>query len=172
MESSLACRDKRQRHSDHRDEPIPKLRKKSIKKKITNVNQDCLELICDKLDIADLLRVANSNSWLKLAAVSVFGRKFSQLKVLFTDIYPKYHVNFKENRKIVVGGLKTCLQFLRCFGEHMKILEISFVYSNEAQHSYIDEYIIKFCKNSLVELKVYGRLSSLMTEINTPFPGE
>lgn len=116
-----------------------KRRKLSEKLKITDINHDCLKNILENLDIGDLLNVANSNKWLKSAAASVFGRKFSLQNVQFTDIYPKYGAVFERDGTIFVGGLKPCLHFLRCFGESVKKLNVPFVDSTKKHHFAMDE---------------------------------
>lgn len=160
--------------SNHNDQSFPKKKrsKLSMKTKITDVNSDCLEKIFEYLDIDDLLHVADSNKWLQISAGSVFCHKFGQQKVQLTDIYPKYGAVFQRDGTIVVGGLKTCLQLLRCFGEFVKNLDISFVDSTKKHHFLMDQYINEFCADSLIELRVYGRLTSLMKDVKKPFSGE
>lgn len=161
---------KRHLQFDNSDQSNQAKRRNALKKtKITDIDFVCLEFILENLNIGDLLHVADSNKQLQFAAASVFSRKFGQQKILLTDIYPKYHTLFERDGSIVVGGLKTCLQFLRCFGVSIKKLDISFVDSSKNHHFLMDEYINQFCADSLIELSVYGRLTSLMNDIKKPF---
>ncbi|XP_055308471.1 uncharacterized protein LOC129572528 [Sitodiplosis mosellana] len=170
MNSKLSTGQKCHNRSDHNDKSTQKKRSKLLKEtKITDINCDCLEKIFEYLAIGDLLNVDDSNKWLKLAAAIVFGRKFGHKNVKITDIYPKYGALSERDGTIVVGGLKTCLQFLRCFGESVKKLDVSFVDSTKKHHSHVDEYINDYCADSLGQLRVYGRLTSLMKDISKPF---
>lgn len=170
MNSKLALGQKRHLQFDNNDQSNQTKRHILLKNtKITDIDFVCLEFVLENLNIGNLLHVADSNKQLQLAAASVFSRKFGQRKVLLTDIYPKYRTLFERDGTIVVGGLKTCLQFLRCFGKLVKMLDISFVDSSKKHHFLMDEYINQFCADSLIKLSVYGRLTSLMDDIKKPF---
>lgn len=147
-------------------------KKSTQKTKITAINADCLANIFGYLKIDDLLHSADANISLRTAAASEFARKYRKKIVKLIDIHPEYRELHSQKNTLTVAGLKKCLQFLRCFGQSIAKLNISFVNSSEKHHSNVDHYINNYCAVSLVELKVYGRSTIWMKHLQKPFSGK
>lgn len=146
--------------------------------KITDINIDCLEKIFKHLGLVDLLNVADSNSYLKIAAEMVYSSKFDRVQITNMKLCQKRTMFDSENcSDIKVSDLKISLQLLRCFGHLIKKLEINLqefkCCSVSFNHltTYINEYScaltdIGFIKNYHLQLELDGALDKLMK----PFP--
>lgn len=86
----MAGRKKRQRRPNRKNETEKAKRKKTQEevtpgpnatKKISDVNDDCLEKIFMELDLKDLLSVADSSKKLKTAAEMAFKSKYGKRNV-------------------------------------------------------------------------------------------
>lgn len=119
--------------------------------KITDLNPDCLEKILDRLDSHDFLHIALSNKVLQLAAVSSYKRKYGNKKIIAD---PTNHASiYMHENEIRIAGLKLCLQFIRCFGEHITDLTV-------CSNSFLNRYIEQYCIKTLTKISLkYGHFS-------------
>lgn len=132
--------------------------------KITDLSYDCLEKIFNRLNFMDFFNIALSNKTLQKATASAFKQKFG-IEVIILD--PAKNINdgkFHEG-KIRMVGLKSCLQFLRCFGEIITDLEIWHNRTNRP----ITEYIQQYCADSLIKI-LFRHCSISRTSFQKPFP--
>lgn len=96
--------------------------KKQPKVEMLNIlNEDCLEHIFKKLDISDLLNVADSSIELLPAARSAFVSKYGKVRVSTKYPYSYYGPPKKSiamvNGDIFIYDLPTFLKFMRLFGQ-------------------------------------------------------
>lgn len=82
---------------------------------ITGLNFDCLIKVHGYFDLQCLFNVGVTNGWLGTAAQYIYKQKFGALKVEL-DPSEERAAPLIVGDTIRVGGLKMCLQFLRCFG--------------------------------------------------------
>lgn len=97
--------------------------------KITDLGFDCLERCFRHLTIEDLLNVADSNAELKHVARYVFRKIYQPETVTFQETlrFPNESRRSKCDRlRFNVHELKFCLQFLRCFGDFVPIIDFNF----------------------------------------------
>lgn len=127
--------------------------------KIVDLNDFCLINIFGHLDLKSLLNVADTNKQLRPAAFDVYKRKFGAKIV---DIYA-YKVRFsigynlKElSNAIEIRDVKTCLQYLRCFGPFINDLSMGYHDLESAFYEHIHEYVNNYCAESLVHIKFDG----------------
>lgn len=122
---------------------------------ITDVNNDCLERIFEKISVWDLLNIVESNSWLNEAACSVFKRKYGNKKVKLQDVrINRIEKIYETEDEIVIKDLRICLRFLRFFGHSISKLEISYFLMEKKYCDYVDQYIEKYCIESLNEIVI------------------
>ncbi|XP_055322231.1 uncharacterized protein LOC129578118, partial [Sitodiplosis mosellana] len=147
-------------------------------KRIIDVNLDCLEKIFRLLDLKDLVDVAESNKYLKIAADMVFNRKY-RTKVVLNNFNktvaepirsPIDHLDY-----IHVQTLKCCFKILRLFGNYITIVEIranpfgihspSFNVNCER----LVHYVNKYCLNSLILFEVNRPSDNFLSAVKNAF---
>lgn len=182
---------KRQRENDHSSFPCPKKHRAAkvadeqlvqSTTKIIDLNDDCLYKIFGYLNRGNLFNVAISNEYLRPAARYVYIRKFAAKDVEITecdDFHPDEHTNATApedwGRFVNIRGLKTCLQYLRCFGSSIASLKINYNMSMSKRYEYVHHYINKYCTESLVRIsfsnarhfsmKGFEKMSTNVTDI-------
>lgn len=85
---------------------------------ITDLNDQCLEIIFKRLTVQELLNVAVANKWLNISAGPVFRQMYGQKMIQLTSIAIQSSHIFVADQMVLVSGLRNCLQFLRCFGSY------------------------------------------------------
>lgn len=135
---------------------------------ITNVNANCLALIFEKLDLADLLNVADSSKVFKEAVGQAFMCKYGKKEVVTRD---RVRLNGTEitidENQITISG-PPCLKLLRSFG-HL-ITKLHYFQSNHKSSSRMDRYIAKYCAASLVVILFARTTRSLAKIMYKPYP--
>ncbi|XP_031633574.1 uncharacterized protein LOC116347200 [Contarinia nasturtii] len=123
--------------------------------KITEVNDDCLEHIFNKLELVDLLNVADTCKHFRQSVDWVFERKYKSMKLYLTNINTKYtHELEIRVQSIWVFDILTALKLLRNFGHLLITLDISgFICGWMLQK--IFHYINKYCVDTLTEIHFY-----------------
>lgn len=140
-----AKRQKRSRHAasppeNPIDEPM----------KITGLNYDCHEKIFDRLDFDTFFNMALSNKSLQMAAATAFKHRFGNKKII---LYPsKTNKTLELDDRIVIYGLKGCLQFVRCFGEIMTNLDELKSDLNRKSNDYLNHYVQQYCAATLKKI--------------------
>lgn len=147
---------KRQRQQPP-EEPLDQL-------KITDVNNDCLENIFDRLSIDDLLNVADANKWLRVAAASVYRRKYGRKEVTQGELNLNHPGSIRAFNKVNISGLKTCLRFVRCFGHNISHLRIDYLRSSRKEYTYLDRYVNEYCAEALIQI-IYIQKSTILMDI-------
>lgn len=139
--------------------------------KITDLNDDCLEKIFKSFDIQNLFDVAVSNEWLRPAANAAYTRQFGAYKVRLYDVHtiqnackPIYGSDI-----VLIHDLKTCLQFLRCFGSSITHLAINYRRSDSKRYDHVHQYINKYCSESLITVQFKLKPSFPIEHFVKPF---
>lgn len=74
---------------------------------------------------------------------------------------------------LIIGGVKSCLQFLRCFGHLANELEVQYStlvwYLNDQLTEIMDDYMQNYCAESLKAISFFGR-KSIGFKITKQFP--
>lgn len=134
------------------------------KKKLTSLDNDCLEKIFKYLTLKDLLNVADSNKRLKQVADTVFTLNHGKKQLNLIDFNSILGSNLIiSSAEIYVGDLKTSLQMLRCFGHSISRVLINRngnTNDSNARYSTIREtlliYVNVFCTKSLTDIEIIG----------------
>lgn len=74
------------------------------------------------------------------------------------------------DQMVLVSGLQMCLQFLRCFGRYTSKLSIQFGDSSRRYVNYINQYVNKYCTESLVHITFNRASESLKRFLRKPYP--
>lgn len=152
------------RHRDDDDEPdrddqptkIQRLESPGVAvpaTKIIDLNDRCLVKIFEHLDLESLFNVAVANESLRLAAVEMYKQKFGAMTVEISDCHKESCelIELQQCSKLVkICGLKTCLQFLRCFGSSIDYLMLDHDESDSKRYQYVYQYINSYCAESLI----------------------
>lgn len=137
------------------------------RKRIVDVNIDCLESVFQCSGFKDIVNGADSNSHLRDAAALVYKQKYAKKELLITLNYFGKVRSFNVNANtILINDLKTCFQILRCFG-HL-IPELDF-YSFETYTNQILAYINEYCAESLTKISLRNCENSIIDTITKPF---
>lgn len=147
--------------------------------KIINLTDDCLVKIFKLLELKDLLSVAVTNEWLRPAARDVYKREFGKEKVFIDGIQrPKtcqYDIQMAPEEShtkeslIKICGLKTSLQYLRCFGGSIKELSFDYHGFRSKRNQFVHQYINEYCVESLTKLEFIRKPSSPIEHFEKPF---
>lgn len=123
-------------------------------KKITHLDDLCLEKIFEYLNFQSLFNVAIANAVLRSSAARVYKRRFGRYIVYITgnpfetDRRPIFVLH-----KLHIDQLKSVLQFLRCFGEQITALEFDAAYYiKKKYYEHVNEYINMYCSENLVSI--------------------
>lgn len=122
-------------------------------KKIIHLPDLCLEKIFEYLNFQSLFNVAIANEFLRPAAAHVYKRQFGRHPVSITGN------SFETGRpifvmyKLHIDQLQSVLQFLRCFGAQITVLEFDGAhYIKKKHYEYVIQYINKYCSEHLVRI--------------------
>lgn len=153
------------------------------RKKITDLNIDCLEKIFRYLDDQELMTIADClNRHLKSAAELVFVSRNSHRSLKITELYntrPNYfslvYIRCGDRpHQIYTCNFKLALQLLRCFGHLLLSLYIQNFRTDETLLERFTEYIKKYLHGAQLK-KVTFRfkpnvLDGLLNGFDKPFP--
>lgn len=135
-------------------------------KKLTDINQFCLERIFMYLDLEDLLNVADANKKLQTATIAPFDRKFASNPVKIC-----VHFGIPSDEVIMIDNLRTSFQQLRIFGHMITELFLDFENNGIAisdSYRHILSYVNKYCAESLHGIRFNFAYS--FECITKPFP--
>lgn len=131
------------------------------KMKIIDLNIDCLEKICQYLEVADLLNVADSNKCLKGAAELIFKLKHSKKTVEIHGAHYRVEDIIDSEHSLMIYDLISSLRIVRCFGHLVTNLKITVdrtdylykVYADRFCHSFhcLITYVNQYSAESLVQ---------------------
>lgn len=158
--------------------------------KLIDVNIDCIEEIFKHLGLQDLLNIADACKRLRKASFFIFASTH-QPKIyidytckeidfwtwspyyLRTRSFPngKKTLEIKPDEEQELGTLKTCLQLLRCFGNHITFLDIrNYNRPDVPIFDRILSHVNEFSSESLKELTIHGDcLQGALNQLKKPF---
>lgn len=136
------------------------LRESEPPTKITDLNDQCLEIIFKHLTAQELLNVAAANKWLNASAGPVFRQIYGQKLIQLTSIAIRNSQIFVADQMVLVSGLQNCLQFSKCFGSYTSKLSIQFGDSSKKCTKYVNQYVNEYCNETLVHITFPGAAES------------
>lgn len=163
-------------HLSNKRQKLDPAEKSVHESRITDVVDDCLTKIFELLDFESLLNVAVSNRRLQAIAGSVYRRKYCTKRV-FINPYSTYAESDElaptVSLIITHSNLNTCFQFLRCFGDSISKMNISYppcIKSVRSKHyAYVDQYINLYCADSLTSVRYEQRPAFRIETMKKPF---
>lgn len=136
---------------------------------ITDLNDQCLEIIFKRLTAQDMLNVAAANKWLNASAGPVFRQIYGQKLIQLTSIAIRNSQICVADQMVLVSGLQNCLQFLRCFGPYTSKLSIQFGDSSKNCAKYVNQYVNKYCNKTLVHITFHSAAESFKQYLQKPY---
>lgn len=123
---------------------------------INDLKSNCIERIFKYLDPSDLLNLADSTKLLREHAILTFMDKYAGNQVYFHSIRPSRHgwIRIDSEKRIAVDSLASCLRLLRCFGNIITDLKISFVDAAPTHCYRLNRYLNKYCSKSLINISL------------------
>lgn len=164
-----------------------------VQTNINNVNIDCLEEIFKYLNLKDLLNIGDSSKRLRKAASFIFACTYQpKIHIIHSIFYGwriKYYQSWnntadseimeKLEKSQKLHTLKTCLQLLRCFGNRITFLDITYNASTDCRKKFSESYITaykrlvshvnEYCYESLKTIKTYGCPQGAFDQMKKPF---
>lgn len=164
-DGSAQLEDKQTRQSNA--DPAPKI--------IKDLNNECLAEIFQCLEKQSLFNMAMANVQLRPIAAYVHNRKFGKRKVIFCiHPMPKNENGLslsplsERGNAIAVNGLKTCLLYLRYFGESIVNLKINYFGMFTKSFGHIYQYVNKYAEN-LVRIEFDWMSATAIEQFSKPF---
>lgn len=153
-----------------------------IQRKISDLSDDCLEMILKFLNHSDLLNVADVSKRFTECTKSVYKRKYGYRLIINDSLQ---HVSScaphsSETKCLFVSNLQASLKLLRNFGELIQTLSVTFNKIHNLnkkikvdRYVLLENYIMKYCSqnDSLKELKLYNCRRYGFERIEYPFQG-
>lgn len=140
----------------------------------TGLNFDCLEQICQYLDLHDLFAVAQISKELQVAAQYIYKKKYRHLSQSVicnvTKCPTRFHKIATKQKSLEIYNPITMRAFLWCFGKF--ILELEVRLSGEKQ---VDKYSADIIKDAskyctkLKKLYISSKQSNILDVVNSPF---
>ncbi|XP_031631143.1 uncharacterized protein LOC116345683 [Contarinia nasturtii] len=152
----------------HKNKSRNQLEKSS--KQITDLSHDCLAKIFNYLSLKEMLNVAHSNKYLKVATEISFRNVYgNHLMTLFDE-----DICYIETPTELQEKIKKSLQLLRCFGHFISGVkfETNRILSRSLRKHLIS-YLAKYCTDSLVKIQFDSITCNLLIkqfEFKNTFP--
>lgn len=158
-------RSKRYRPDENEIQTIPKV------DTIIDLNEYCLDAILEYLDLTSLVQVAVANASLRDVARSLYRRRFS-MKLVRIE-FPVESINdcsiSEQSSAVIINNLRTCLQFVRCFGAMTRRLYVNYSLSNYKRNEYVDRYINEYCAETLSHITIEDKPNFSVEVFTKPF---
>lgn len=136
---------------------------------ITDLNDDCLQMIFEFLDIQSLVNIADSNRWLVNAARLVYIRKFSKISVVIDFNNHNCWGLTHNDTNIYVYDPKICFRLLRIMGFAITDLRICYNATEVKQFKYVEQYIKQYCSGTVRMLQFAHKPSFWIQNFEKPF---
>ncbi|XP_031623705.1 uncharacterized protein LOC116341017 [Contarinia nasturtii] len=140
------------------------------KMEFDDLNNDCFEAILDRMDVNELLQMADTCTRMNHLAKSLFARKYTN-KLVKLYVNDKTAVNNRKestSEKMIVTSVVMLLKLLRNFGAMVSKLHINF------DHKIIpmlERYITTYCGDALKEIRLFCCKKNAFDTIEKPFNG-
>lgn len=130
-------------------------------KKLTSLDDDCLEFLFDYLDWSDLLNVADSSRMFHTAVGLVFKRKYHKSSIIIDGIACKSSPSQRRDN-ISISKPVTALKFLRNFGYLICDLQLNCRFFGTKITDEITRYMLEYCSKSIYSLSLYCNSSKFL----------
>lgn len=137
-----------------------------------DLNMDIHYLILEHLDIADLMSFAGTNEYFSALAANVFQRKYSQKIVEVYPLLVQEGHDFRETGdRLYIQHSHVFPQFLKHFGQWIHRMKVNYLESGGADDilKNTSGLINLYCSNSLIEIMIFDRQQSFVSQITKPF---
>ncbi|XP_055326223.1 uncharacterized protein LOC129580052 [Sitodiplosis mosellana] len=137
--------------------------------KITDVNDDCLELIFGHLMLQDLVNVADTCKRFQPSAKAAFAAKCRGMVMMLVPYHNRFQLIESIEDAVKVFGLSNCLKVLRHFGHKITMIHIAYLEINAVKQAALGRYMNEYCADSLTYIAIAGVLKEMTANWTKPF---
>lgn len=138
--------------------------------KITDLNDDCLELIFMRLNVQDFFNVAASNTRLNRSAGLVYRRWHKKKTIILeTNVNKTDSIIDIGLNVLLINGLKQCLWFLRSFGPYITNIGLKCNDSTNKKIALLTHYLNEYCAESLMNITFQKTPRMLSENMRKPY---
>lgn len=134
---------------------------------ITDLSDECLEQIFERLNLQDLVNLATSNKWLSRSAASLF-RHWHGHKIINLEMSADEYCTEIGNM-LMINGLRQCLRTLRCFGPYISNIGLRCFENTSEQINFVTQYLNQYCAETLKNMTFIKMPFLLSTIMQKPF---
>lgn len=143
------------------------------KTELTDVNEDCLFLICKNLNLDELLSLAEANEKFVPIAVDIYRRNYALMHVRIitpfsTSPIDKYHIEVSYIG-ISIRHFEAASRFLKYFGYLIPSLELIYNLDEAIGSEKIDKLISLHCSETLKSFTVFVDKKGFFDDFIRPF---
>lgn len=138
---------------------------------ITDLNDECLELIFERLNLQEFLNVATSNKWLNRSAGAIFRHWHSHkiVKLQMSANECLHSTEIVDMNTLMINGLKQCLRILRCFGPYISNIGLQCSDDTSEHINFVTQYLNEYCAETLENITFIKMPILLRTNMQKPF---
>lgn len=125
---------------------------------VTDLSTFDLEPVFSSLDSKDLINLADANMYLRNEVRDYLKKHFAKTMILLGS--PSTDIGFFDNILFHFRGLKFVLQFLRIFGDQLKILYFAYI-NTERKTLHVGSYVNIYCCN--LEILIFRLMTLNLT---------
>lgn len=140
------------------NKPLEKLTKVM---KLATLNNDCLELLFDHLELDDMISVADTSRIFYVPVCLAFKSKYKRTKII---INPNVvgSPSHEAYNKLFVHNSVTALKFLRNFGHLLWNMQLNCKVLSPKLNVEFTHYLFKYCSKSLQSFSMYHNSSEFL----------
>lgn len=135
------------------------------------LNLDVRSQMCilEKMDLPDLLRVAETNKHLSQVAVEVYKQNFidKPLKIQAPTFPNRFKM--KVGNEIIVTDVEIVLKILEVFGSSIRVLRVQYERIDFEDAKKITQHINQFCSESVTQIGFSGITKNIWYLLKKPF---
>lgn len=120
---------------------------------ITDIIQDCLEVVFKKLSLKDLLNLADTSKDLRQKVQITLGHQLQSIQIEHIGNTLEPPIEFYRYA-MTLRDLKMTFQVLRCFGDQIESIKIDNDENRRNQYIEIYRYLSEYCLNTLEIIEI------------------
>lgn len=141
--------------------------------KLSDINYDCLEAVFEKLEISDLLNLADTSKTLRILIQSRLPGKFNRLECIKIEkVRPSRNpLILFDGKSCRITDAKSSVRFLRCFGHLIRAICIDYEAGFGFLYTKIYQYLNEYCCDNLKRLQIDSAPAFAINHVlDKPFP--
>lgn len=130
---------------------------------IDDLNTDCLERIFQRLELNDLLNVADVSQQILQAARLTVKSKYGKTSIKLLNGSWRRPIEISP-KAICISDFGSCLKYVRCFGQSISALTVCYSLLSANKKTTMDHYLNKYCADSITALNYGGSTLKNLTK--------